>query len=169
MSFGGGGSSALVDFQVAVQNMMGMAQYAAAGQEGSLLRDQAGLAITEAEAYAIQTEREGRHFAEQQATTYNQNGVLLDGSPLAVVSETYRLNAQEAAAIRASGQAQANRYLLEADQVERGGLQSLLGAQAQGQVDKMRYKEEERARRWQLFGGIVRGAASLGSSLMGAF
>lgn len=168
MSFGGG-SSPLLDFQVAVQNMFGQAQYGASMEEGALLREQAGLASDQAEAYAIQREREVRRFAETQAVTYNQNGVLLDGSPLAVVEETRRLGGQEVNAIRTAGQYQFRELMLEADQVERGGLQSLLGAQARGTTDRLQYAEQQRQQRWQLFGGIVRGAASLGSQLMGAF
>lgn len=168
MSFGGG-SSPLLDFQIAVNNMFGQAQYGASLEEGGLLRQQAGLAADQAEALAIQREREVRQFAENQAVTYNQNGVLLDGSPLAVVEETRRLGAQEVSAIRSAGQYQMRALLLEADQVERGGLQTLLGAQAKGTTDRLEYAEQQRQRRWQMFGGIVRGAASLGSQLMGAF
>lgn len=168
MSFGGG-SSALLDFQIATQNMFGQAQYGASVEEGGLLREQGVMAVEQAEALAIQKEREVRQFASRQAVTYNQNGVLLDGSPLAVVEETRRLGAQEAAAIRSAGQYQMRELLLEANQVERGGLQSLLGTQAKGTTDRLQYAEQQRQRRWQMFGGIVRGAASLGSSLMGAF
>lgn len=168
MSFGGG-NSALLDFQIATQNMFGMAQYGASQDEAALLRQQAGLASDQAEAAAIQKEREVRQFAEHQAVTYNQNGVLLDGSPLAVVEETRRLGAQEVSAIRTAGQYQMNELLLEANQTERAGLQSLLGSQAKGTTDRLQYQEQQRQQRWQLFGGIVRGAASLGSQLMGAF
>lgn len=89
--------------------------------------DQADIAMSEANAEAARVAREAKDFRENQANTYNNSGVLLEGSPMAVLNDTVEKASAEINAIQRRGAAQASLYRRQALKVANNGRATLLG------------------------------------------
>lgn len=151
----GGAQNPLLNFQIATNQLFAREQQSAAAQEAAELRKQSNLVVDEAEQEARRRAREISLLQGAQASRYLAGGVLLDGSPLAVIEETRRLGEQEVSAIRRSGAAQARLFRLKADQAERGGLQNLLSTEAESAVARQQDDQRKKAQRAQFYQKVV--------------
>lgn len=70
-------------------------------------KDQASLVIQESNVQAQQELDDADRFARGQKMSYIKSGVLLSGSPLLVMADTYNKGAKNAANIRSSGASKA--------------------------------------------------------------
>lgn len=89
---------------------------------------QAARARAEAEERARESERETRRLRARQVTGFLKSGVLLEGTPLEVLEETELLGAEDAAAIRAGGQARARQLRAEGRSRLIGGIGGAAGS-----------------------------------------
>lgn len=106
----------------------GFAGRRAANSEADLLNAQADLALQEARREAQLKKSSVISFRESQAQKYNASGVLIDGSPMAVLSDTVRKGNEEIDAIMKRGEAMSNLYRMRARQTRNAGTGSLLGS-----------------------------------------
>lgn len=167
MGFGGASqSNALLNFQMMSNLASGERERQAYYKEAALQREQASLFADEAEMAAIQKQREVRLFREDQAHKYLAGGVLLDGSPLAVLDETRRLGDQEVAAIRRSGAARAKLVRLKADNLEQAGMESLLTRQSENTITKLQADQQAREQKAQRTRSLFGIGMQLGSALL---
>lgn len=125
--FGGSGSSSRSAYDPGAMNMMWGLQDKNIQNEQDAINAQADIALAEARRRAAKTAREGLHFRENQAMAYNASGILLEGSPMAVLNETRKLVGEEIDAITESGFAQADLMRRKAMQVGNEGRAALLG------------------------------------------
>lgn len=145
MGFGGGSqTNSLLNYQMLANAWSGQQQQQAYLQEAAAQREQASLVADEYEQAASQKAREVAHYAAEQAEMYLSGGVLMDGTPLAVVEETRQLGQQEVDALRRSGAARAKLLRMQANQNEGAGLQSLLKTQSDNTMTKFQADQEKR-------------------------
>jgi hypothetical protein len=104
-------------------------QQANTEQEALMQEKQAQVASDEAGIAAEQKAREVQTTRSEQANAYSASGVLLEGSPLAVLEATRRLGSQEVDALMRRGAAQADLYNQQANITRNQGRASLLGSQ----------------------------------------
>jgi hypothetical protein len=96
--------------------------------EAAELNTQSELALEESRLLASQKASEVKAFREDQAQAYNSSGVLLEGSPMVVLSDTIRKGNQEIEAIEKRGKALAQLYRSRAKQTEKAGNYGLLSS-----------------------------------------
>lgn len=108
--------------------MGGFAGNSAANNEASALNAQADLALQEAERDAKVKRAQVLSAREDQAQAYNSSGVLLEGSPISVLSDTVRKGNEEIDAIIKRGNAMADLYRMKAKQAKSQGSSSLLSS-----------------------------------------
>ena len=134
---GGGGSimgglsgltAASAGVNLVAQLFAGRSANSAANSEAELLEQQGALAQEEANVQAAQKAREGARFRSAQSRLYNSSGVLLEGSPLAMLEETRYLAQEEASALTARGQAMSDLYKKKAGQTRNQGRNALIGS-----------------------------------------
>lgn len=106
----------------------GSAGNSAAKSEAEALNAQADLALAESRREAEIKTRDVLTFREDQAQAYNSSGVLLEGSPMVVLSETIRRGDEEVKAIMKRGQATANLYRMKAAQARSAGSSSMFSS-----------------------------------------
>lgn len=106
----------------------GFAGRSAANNEADMLNAQADLALKEARRDAILKKREVSSFKESQAQKYNASGVLIEGSPMAVLSNTVRKGNEEIKAIMDRGEAMSNLYRMRARQTQNAGKAGLFSS-----------------------------------------
>lgn len=95
-------------------------------EQAALQRDQAVLAVQEAEEEAARREEERDRLMARQRVSFLANGVKLNGSPLAVLDDTaYQYN-KEIKAIRRRGVAESNFMRREARILEDKGRAAVL-------------------------------------------
>lgn len=111
-------------------------------QEAALYEQQAQIAQDEAAQTAEAKAREGQRAMQDQANQYNASGVLLEGSPLAVLDETRRLAQQEVDAIMRRGSAQSALYRRQGALIRNKGRADILGANIDYQARAMQNKIE---------------------------
>lgn len=105
-------------------------QASAAAGEQQQQNAQADLALAEANETAQQEARNTVQTRETQAQGYNSSGVMLQGSPLAVLNQTVQLGQQEIQATMARGNAQANLLRQQAYMTGSTNRAQLIGEQA---------------------------------------
>jgi alkanesulfonate monooxygenase SsuD/methylene tetrahydromethanopterin reductase-like flavin-dependent oxidoreductase (luciferase family) len=162
----GGTKNPLVDFQVATSKLAASQRQEAANTEAGLLREQANIIADETEAEAIRRNREIEAFASEQTIRHLSGGVLMDGSPLAQVTRTLQLGADEVAAIRRSGAAQTKLTRMQADSTERQGLESVLSAKSDAFVARTQEEQKARANRAGTIGSILKVGGGIASTIL---
>lgn len=167
MGFGGASqANPLLSYQTMANTFAAQQQQQAYAEEAGLYREQANIVSDEANMAALQKTREVKRFAAEQAETYLAGGVLLDGTPLAVIEETRQLGQQEIDALRRSGAAHARLLRMKADQMERGGFQTLWGAQTNNMYSQIQNDQQRRLDRAQRLNSIVSTAFKVGGWLL---
>jgi len=140
--FGGKGSSTSA-YNPGAMNMMWGLQDKNIQNEQDALNAQADIALKESARRAAKVAREGKQYREQQAATYNASGILLEGSPMAVLNETRKLVHEEIDAISESGAAQADLFRRKAMIVGNEGRAALVGQRMQFETDQAVSKAQE--------------------------
>jgi len=110
----------------------GMQKQSSARREAQALEDQALLTEQEAQIEAKIHATRVRKFAANQKSAFLKNGVTLDGSPLAVLDETYKFGQEEVDSIIRSGSAKARLYRQRADITRNEGRSALLSGLSTG-------------------------------------
>jgi hypothetical protein len=110
----------------------GIAGMKATGSEAERLNGQADLAIAQARRDALLTAQNVRSFREEQASGYLNSGVTLEGSPMAVLSQTVTRGQQEIDSIKASGEAQSKLLRMQASQTQRAGVFNAVSSTVSG-------------------------------------
>lgn len=110
----------------------GMQKQQAANREAQALENQATLTEQEAQVEAQIHATRVRKFAANQKSAFLKNGVTLEGSPLAVLDETYKFGQEEVDSIVRSGAAKAQLYRDKAEISRNEGRASLLGGIGSG-------------------------------------
>lgn len=129
--FGGanrGTNSASLFNDGAMQGLWGMQQQNV-DLQSRMYNEQGDIALSEATRSAAKTAREGKAYRENQANTYNNSGVMLEGSPMLVLNETRRLVEEETNAIVDRGKAQARLFRYQAQVANNEGRAAILGSQ----------------------------------------
>jgi hypothetical protein len=133
--------------------------------EAEAQRRQASLSLDESLAEAQRTEREAKLFRESQAHTYLSSGVLLQGTPLAVLEETRRLGEREVDAIKRRGQEQANLLRISSLRSERLGRNALFEQQGQQTIRRLSDMQKKEQQRLQTLTGGLGGLFGLGGGI----
>lgn len=110
----------------------GMQKQAAAGKEAYALENQATLNDQETRIEAQIHATRVRKFAANQKGAFLKNGVTLEGSPLAVLDETYKFGQEEVDSIVRSGKARSQLYRDKASIARSEGRAALLGGIGSG-------------------------------------
>jgi hypothetical protein len=169
--FGGGAiskaQSAVTDFSNQVGIRGGMLAKEAADKEAGALRDQSDYAwkqaIEDADLLRIQIDT----YAGHQQEEYASSGVTMQGSPLLMVNQTYKLGQMQIDAELERGRLQTDLLRTQADNTERGGLGSLLQAEGQAAVNTAQTQIQKMQAKQQAMQGILGGAVKGGLGILG--
>jgi hypothetical protein len=129
-------------------------------------RSQQDAAIRQSELEAGFQQRQIDVAAGQQAQQYASSGVLLQGTPLAMINSTRELGAMQVRAIRDAGSNQADLYRAKAFQTRQAGLTSLLAAEGQTSFNTAQMELNQRIQRRQNLMGLLKTGASFGVGLL---
>ncbi len=159
MGFGGAFSSenALNNYQNTV-NLQGAAmEQASANQAAAIEREQANAVYANTLQQAQAKQRDVALTAANQAEQYLSAGILMAGTPAAVVNDTVTLGQQEVDNIMRAGTAQRDLLRLEADQYQEQGFASVLGAENQNFTNTQQLKIKQQQEKQQMFDSLFLG------------
>jgi len=100
----------------------------AADAQASLARSNARTLIAESEADIRRYQEETQAFKAEQGVRYLKSGVMLEGSPLAILDETTRVAAENISAKRARAEAEARNLRMQGKLAQSASRAALTGA-----------------------------------------
>lgn len=161
-------SETLAQAESFFRNAQAQTTFASAQSEFGLQQQQADLVFGESLTEAARIERAGKSFAASQAHQYLSSGVLLTGSPLAVIDETRRMAQEEADSVRRRGTALADLTRMKSYQTLQYGRNALFEAEAQGVIGGLRRDVERQQSLTDLFLGPLTGLFTAGAKKVGS-
>lgn len=108
-----------------------------------LYNEQADIAVREAGRDATNSAKDDHLFIEQQANTYNNSGVLLEGSPRIVLNDMRQRAMEKVDSITAAGAARARLLRRQGLIVGNEGRAKILGSQIEFQAQNTRNRMAE--------------------------